>query len=825
MAASRSFKAFSRAAFCSGLMSRACSLVRGAPDRSRRFEPRPAFSRLADRSRPGSDPRASRRPATARSPALSPTRRSCWPSVCCRAHRRRPRPSSAGRDGGSCGVDPQAPAPAVGGQGRGHRVGAVLGTQEGDRRAAPREPSAPRSGLDARRPAPRRRLGAARRRSWCSRSAVASRRASTSPAARAATSSAVWPTLNTASSNGIEVRQRRARRRGRRRRRAPTRRTTGSRASGTRTTWPAAVATTPPSSDAATLSACPSSSVAAASSRRRASADDDRRIAVASLRRPRPDPPTRTAPLKPEPPAGRDRRAHPQPTRAAAVAERHRCRVVLVGRACAVAGSRRPVDDADLGVQGQRHPERVEPGPRFADDAGTRTIIPAPPPSGSVAARAWRSAASRARPARPSSSTALASSTPCGQRRRRRRRRPARHAALSTTMSRCGPSSPAEHPAHDLRVVRRGRRRRRSAWVAGASPSATGSTSNVSATPSCARASTVDGPGGRELVEPVAVHDHAVCRRHGCAARPASARRSAGSATPISWRRTRPGLAIGPSRLNTVGMPISRRDGAAKRNAGWNRGAKQKPIPASVDAAQRRRPARARSPRRGPRARRPSRTATTRPGAVLAHGHAGTGHDQGRHRRTLIECDRSPPVPTTSTARVAHVVGQLDELGRRQHGVEQPGQLVGGLALGPQGDDESDQLGRRRLAGQDRGHRRAGLDCGQVAPGEQLGEQAGPTAVLFQPEVQRLVVGRHGGRIYARAERLGGRSARASGAEACSSGGAPALADDPASFAFGAAAPDARLLARHQRVLEAGDAHAATCAHSFAGSASSSSSG
>jgi hypothetical protein len=43
---------------------------------------------------------------------------------------------------------------------------------------------------------------AASRRSWCSRSCVAAASAAASPEAKAATSSAVRPTLNTASSNG-----------------------------------------------------------------------------------------------------------------------------------------------------------------------------------------------------------------------------------------------------------------------------------------------------------------------------------------------------------------------------------------------------------------------------------------------------------------------------------------------------------------------------------------------------------------------------------------------------------------------------------------------
>ena len=111
----------------------------------------------------------------------------------------------------------------------------------------------------------------------------------------------------------------------------------------------------------------------------------------------------------------------------------------------------------------------------------------------------------------------------------------------------------------------------------------------------------------------------------------ASAKRA--SATPISWRRTRPGLAIGPSRLNTVGMPISRRAGAAKRNAGWNARREAEADAGLLDAA------------RDPLGRQLDDDAELlehvgraalrrrRPGAVLAHRDAGAGDHDRRHRR------------------------------------------------------------------------------------------------------------------------------------------------------------------------------------------------
>ena len=94
---------------------------------------------------------------------------------------------------------------------------------------------------------------------------------------------------------------------------------------------------------------------------------------------------------------------------------------------------------------------------------------------------------------------------------------------------------------------------------------------------------------------------------------------------------------------------------------------------------------------------------------------------------------------------VAEVVVEGDDLGGGQYGVEQTGQLVGRLPLRPQGDDEPDQLGRGGLPGEDRGHGRAGLFGGEVPPGEQLGEQPRPSAVVGERiRVGVLVPVRHG---------------------------------------------------------------------------------
>ena len=115
-----------------------------------------------------------------------------------------------------------------------------------------------------------------------------------------------------------------------------------------------------------------------------------------------------------------------------------------------------------------------------------------------------------------------------------------------------------------------------------------------------------------------------------------------------------------------------------------------------------------------------------RPRAVLAHRHPGAGHDDRGHRRDV---DRVAAV-ATGADDVDRPVALLVRRAARssaaaEHGVEQAGQLLGRLALGPQGHDEADQLGRRGVAGEDRRHRRAGLRRRvRSRPVEQLGRAA-----------------------------------------------------------------------------------------------------
>ena len=124
-----------------------------------------------------------------------------------------------------------------------------------------------------------------------------------------------------------------------------------------------------------------------------------------------------------------------------------------------------------------------------------------------------------------------------------------------------------------------------------------------------------------------------------------------GSATPTTIRRTRPGLAIGPRMLKAVGMPSSRRDGPAWRSAGWKRGAKQKAMPATARHSAT--PA-GLSSRFTPRASRRSAEPQLDDAARLPCLHTGTpapATTRLARVETLMVWLRSPPVPTTSTAR------------------------------------------------------------------------------------------------------------------------------------------------------------------------------
>lgn len=122
-----------------------------------------------------------------------------------------------------------------------------------------------------------------------------------------------------------------------------------------------------------------------------------------------------------------------------------------------------------------------------------------------------------------------------------------------------------------------------------------------------------------------------------------------GSLTPTTWNLARAGLARGPRKLKTVGIPSSRRTGPANRMAGWKRGAKQNPSP--ISSMHRATPSGARSAT-APSASRTSAAPTAddeaRPPCLhtLAPEAATTNEAMVD---TLIDDSRSPPVPQVST--------------------------------------------------------------------------------------------------------------------------------------------------------------------------------
>jgi hypothetical protein len=71
-------------------------------------------------------------------------------------------------------------------------------------------------------------------------------------------------------------------------------------------------------------------------------------------------------------------------------------------------------------------------------------------------------------------------------------------------------------------------------------------------------------------------------------------------------------------------------------------------------------------------------------------------------------------------------------LGRAQHGIDHAPQLVDGLALHAQGDDEPGDLHVGGGPGQDLGHRRPSLGGGEVVTPTQRPEHGGPAAHLVK---------------------------------------------------------------------------------------------
>ena len=129
------------------------------------------------------------------------------------------------------------------------------------------------------------------------------------------------------------------------------------------------------------------------------------------------------------------------------------------------------------------------------------------------------------------------------------------------------------------------------------------------------------------------------------------------SAQPIAWAWGRAGLASGPSRLNDVAIPSSRRGTAACRRAGWKAAAKQKVMPASVATAATRSAGRS--------SRMPSASSTSAEPAIeeadrlpcLTTRAPAPAATSAAMVEMFTDIERSPPVPTTSRSRPGTEIG------------------------------------------------------------------------------------------------------------------------------------------------------------------------
>ena len=196
----------------------------------------------------------------------------------------------------------------------------------------------------------------------------------------------------------------------------------------------------------------------------------------------------------------------------------------------------------------------------------------------------------------------------------------------------------------------------------------------------------VDGRrgGDGELVEPVVPEeDERLLDTEGGQGADRPARPSPGRRRRRCGGSRPAGLASGPRKLKVVGVPSSRRTGAAKRIAGWKRWAKQKPMPTS--RTQRPTPS-------GPRSMTtPSDSSTStdphfedaaRPPCFATRAPAAAVTIAAMVDTFTVPAP-SPPVPQVSTSGTVEI-GEVDVLGEVEHGAHERGQLGCGLALGAQ---------------------------------------------------------------------------------------------------------------------------------------------
>ena len=277
------------------------------------------------------------------------------------------------------------------------------------------------------------------------------------------------------------------------------------------------------------------------------------------------------------------------------------------------------------------------------------------------------------------------------------------------------------------------------------------------------------GRGG-ELVQPVVAAEDQRPR----AARRRTRRPCTGAIRGVGAADRR---AAGPGRVGQrteevedgAAMPSSRRGTAACRMPGWNTGAKQKPMPDLRHAAGHRRGRQVDRRRRVPPARRPRRTdddAARLP--CLTTGAPAAAATTAAMVEMFTVCAPSPPVPTMSTQSTGRRTGVAcaSIVGG------QPGDLLGGLALGPQRDREAGHLRRGGLAGHHLAHRPGGVGRGRgrsrdEQPGQQHAGQVGRPGRASRLEVRSSPAARGAAGPRARAAARRRRPGAVSGSIGC----------------------------------------------------------
>ena len=173
------------------------------------------------------------------------------------------------------------------------------------------------------------------------------------------------------------------------------------------------------------------------------------------------------------------------------------------------------------------------------------------------------------------------------------------------------------------------------------------------------------------------------------------------------------GFVSGPSTLNTVRVPSSRRTGAAWRMAGWCDGreheAEAEPVDRLGDPLRRLLEPEAECFEHVGRAgRRADRSVP-----VLGDGGARRRGDERGGRRHV---ERARAVASRADHVDEVVARRVDGQDVLSHRLRAAGDLVCRLALGPQRDEEPGHLRLRRLAAHDLAHHLAGLGAREVSP-------------------------------------------------------------------------------------------------------------